>query len=86
MRRYAARRYQADAAGRTTEELAAAPAPFAARSRWPDLIALLESLDELRFLPESDRRARSALSERLPRLCGEAESFLEDSTPPEARR
>jgi hypothetical protein len=86
LRRYVTRRFRTDAAGRTSEELAAATPPFAATSRWPAFVAILGGLDELRFQPESDRAARDALSTRLAALLAEAEAFVDDSTPPEARR
>jgi hypothetical protein len=86
LRRYLARRFGADAIGRTSEELAAATPPFGARSRWPACVAILRGLDEFRFLPESDRSVREALATRVAALLVEAEAFVEDSTPPEARR
>jgi hypothetical protein len=86
LRRYLARRFGADAIGRTSEELAAAMPPFGARSRWPAFVAILRGLDEFRFLPESDRSVREALAARVSALLVEAEAFVEDSTPPEARR
>lgn len=86
LRRYLARRFAADAIGRTSEELAAATPPFGARSRWPAFVAILRGLDEFRFLPESDRGVREALAARVAALLSEAEDFVEDSTPPEARR
>jgi hypothetical protein len=86
LRRYIARRFGADAIGRTSEELAAATPPFGARSRWPAFVAILRGLDELRFLPESDRSVREALATRVGALLAQAEAFVEDSTPPEARR
>jgi hypothetical protein len=86
LRRYLARRFGADAIGRTSEELAAATPPFAARSRWPAFVAILRGLDEFRFLPESDPSVRQALAARVAALLVEAEAFVEDSTPPEARR
>jgi hypothetical protein len=86
LRRYVARRFGADAIGRTSEELSTATPPFGARSRWPACVAILRGLDELRFLPESDRSVREALAARVAALLVEAEAFVEDSTPPEARR
>ena len=67
LRRYLARRFGADAIGRTSEELAAATPPFGARSRWPAFVAILRGLDEFRFLPESDRSVREALATRVGR-------------------
>jgi hypothetical protein len=86
LRRYLARRFGADAIGRTSEELGVATPPFGARSRWPAFLAILRGLDEFRFLPESDRSVREALATRVDALLVEAEAFVEDSTPPEARR
>jgi len=86
LRRYLARRFGADAIGRTSEELAAATPPFGARSRWPAFVAILRGLDEFRFLPASDRGVREALATRVAALLAEAEAFVDDSTPPEARR
>jgi hypothetical protein len=84
--RYMARRFGAEAVGRTSPELAAATPPFAATSCWPVFVALLSHLDELRFRPETDRAARGALGARLAGLLTEAEAFIADTTPPEARR
>jgi hypothetical protein len=86
LRRYLARRFGADTIGRTSEELAAAAPPFGVRSRWPAFVAILRGLDEFRFLPESDRSVREALATRVAALLAEAEAFVDDSTPPEARR
>jgi hypothetical protein len=86
LRRYVSRRFGADAIGRTSEELAAATPPFGARSRWPAFVAILRGLDEFRFLPESDGNVREALAARVATLLVEAEAFVDDSTPPEARR
>jgi hypothetical protein len=86
LRRYLARRFGADTIGHTSEELAAATPPFGARSRWPAFVAILRGLDEFRFLPESDRSVREALATRVAALLAEAEAFVDDSTPPEARR
>jgi hypothetical protein len=83
LRRYTSRRFEPSVAALTSEEIAAREAPFAARSRWPQLVALLRRLDEQRFLPESDARA-AALAERLPALCAEARAFVAGSTPPGA--
>jgi hypothetical protein len=49
-------------------------------------VAILRGLDEFRFLPESDASVREALAARVEALLTEAETFVEDSTPPEARR
>jgi hypothetical protein len=86
LRRYVARRFGTDAAARTSEELAETTPPFAATSRWPAFLAMLRALDELRFRPEGDRSVGEALAARLAVLLDEAVAFVEDSTPPEARR
>ncbi len=85
LRRYAARRFGADATGRTTEELVRATPPFAATSRWPALLGILQGLDALRFRAEHDPDARRALRDRLGSLLDEADAFVEDSIPPESR-
>jgi hypothetical protein len=86
LRRFVERRFGADATGRTGEELRAAEPPFAARSRWPALLALLGELDELRFRPASDGATRAALAARLDALLDAGETFVEDAVPPEAYR
>jgi hypothetical protein len=83
LRRYMTRRFGAAAASCTTEEIAAAKPPFAARSRWLPFVEMLRSLDEFRFLPESDPVARRALTERLGGVIEAGESLVADSTPPE---
>jgi hypothetical protein len=76
LRRYMAGRFGADAIARTTEELAAAPPPFGARSRWPRFVSLLEELDGIRFVPcEPSDRSR----ERCETLLDGIESFIEDT-------
>lgn len=85
LREYAAARFGADAVARTGEELARAEPPFAARSRWPALLAILSELDALRFRPEGDGAVRAALEARLPQLLGAAERFVADSAAPGAR-
>ena len=86
LRRYVARRFGTDAAARTSEELEETTPPFAATSRWPAFLAILRSLDELRFRPAADRSTGEALDARLGGLLDQAFAFVEDSTPPEARR
>ncbi len=85
LRRYVERRFGARAAGRTTEELLEETPPFAAASRWPALLRILQGLDALRFRAESDPDARRALSARLGDLLDGARHFVEDSIPPESR-
>ncbi len=86
LRRYMTGRFGAAAASCTTEEIAAAKPPFAATSRWRPFVEMLRSLDEFRFLPESDPVARRALTERLGGVIDAGESFVTDSTPPEPLR
>jgi hypothetical protein len=86
LRRYVSKRFDADAVGRTGEELAEATPPCGARSRWPAFVAIQRGLDEFRFLPESDGNVREALAARVAALLVEAEAFVDDSTPPEAQR
>ena len=80
LRRYMARRFGADAEARTTEELAAAIPPFAATSRWPRFVALLEELDAQRFPPHE-----SVLAQRIAALVAEVEAFVEETIPDGAR-
>jgi hypothetical protein len=84
--RYMNRRFGADAAAHTTEELAIAPPPFAATSRWPVFVSLLSDLDALRFPAQPATEARSALAARVDTLLRRAEEFVEASTPPEPLR
>jgi hypothetical protein len=86
LRRYVERRFRTPAAGLTSEELGEATPPFAATSRWPAFVAILRSLDGLRFRPEGDPTTRDVLAGRLQDVLAEAEAFVEDSIPPEARR
>jgi hypothetical protein len=46
---------------RTTEELEAAEPPQALATSWPGLVALLRSLDEVRFLPPDASRREQAV-------------------------
>ena len=85
LRRFVDRRFGAATRGLSGEELRAGEPPFAARSRWPALLAILAELDELRFRPESDPEARGALAARLAELISSAERFVEDAVPPDAR-
>jgi hypothetical protein len=85
LRRFVDRRFGAATRGLSGEELRAGEPPFAARSRWPALLAILADLDELRFRPGSDTEARDALAARLAELISSAERFVEDAVPPDAR-
>jgi hypothetical protein len=86
LRRYVQRRFGAAAMGRTTEELAAAAPPFAAASRWPAFVSILEGLDAFRFRPEGEPEARDAAAARAGVLLDQARAFVEDSVPPESRQ
>jgi hypothetical protein len=86
LRRYVARRFAADAAGRTSEELETMEPPFAVTTAWPDFVAMLRRLDELRFRRPEEPAVRQALAERVVAVLDEAESFVSDSIPPELRR
>lgn len=85
LRRFAERRFGADAAGRTLEELRATEPPFATRSRWPALLELLGELDAQRFRRSDDAEVRSVLAARLEALIEDGTRFVEDAVPPEAR-
>lgn len=85
LRRYMVRRFGAEAGARTTEELAAAKPPFAATSRWPTFVALLQELDALRF-PRPERDGRGQAAARIGALLHRAEEFVETSLPPEPLR
>lgn len=85
LRRYLGTRYAVDALARTSDELSRAEPPFAVRSHWPGLVALLADLDALRFRPEADTDARLALAARLAEALEAVEAFVEDGVPPEQR-
>jgi hypothetical protein len=83
LRCYVTERYRRDVTALTTPELAAlVPPPEATRS-WPELVALLRSLDDARFspgavpAPERASRARDDLSR--------VRAFVDATTPPGAR-
>ncbi len=85
MRRYMTRRYPCRVTGLTTQELVETAPPFAATSRWPVFVDLLERLDRFRFLPADDPGVRERLTESLGALLDGCDAFIEDSTPPEER-
>ena len=61
LRLYLSQRVHTAAIARTTEELEATEPPYALADRWPDLLALLRSLDGVRFLPvDAERREQAA--------------------------
>jgi hypothetical protein len=82
LRRYAAARYEADVPPRSVEELRSAAPPFLMTTRWSGFVDLLAALDVARFAPSADA-ARSARASELVR---EARAFVDETTPPEARR
>ena len=84
LRRYAARRFASPAPAQTCEELAARPAPAAATTRWPALVAALGELDARRFAPRGDAQARDALARALGEALEGAERFVAETVPPEA--
>jgi hypothetical protein len=86
LRRFFDRRFGAASAPRTIEELRGAEPPFSARSRWPELIAILSELDAQRFRPAEEPEARAALAARLTGLIEDATRLVEDAVPPEERR
>ena len=86
LRRYVERRFGAPAAGRTTEELADATPPFAATSRWPTFVAVLEGLDAFRFRSQGEADTRESAASRVGALLEDAHRFVEDSVPPESRQ
>jgi len=86
LRRFVDRRFGTHTTGRSGEELREQGAPFAVRSRWPALLAILAGLDELRFRPATEAAARDALSGRLATLVEQAECFVADAAPPEGPR
>jgi hypothetical protein len=82
LRRYAERRFAIGALACTSEELAAAPAPFAATTRWPMLIEALRDLDMHRFRPREDPEARAALTRGISAAIAAAERFVDETLPP----
>ena len=85
LRRYVDRRFGARTRTLTTEELAVCDPPYGATSRWPELVALLRALDELRFRPaalEPGDCLRSAFTAAL----ASAHEFVETTIPPEGLR
>ena len=85
MRRYMTRRYPCSVTGLTTQELVETTPPFAATSRWPVFVNLLERLDRFRFLPPDDPGVRERLTESMCALLDACDAFIENSTPPEDR-
>jgi len=81
LRRYAGRRFAIGAEASTSEELAGAPAPFAAATRWPLFVAALQALDAHRFRPRDDPEAREAVANGLPGALAEALRFVEETAP-----
>jgi len=61
LRLHLSRRFRIPAMTRTTEELDAAEPPQALAASWPALVALLRSLDGVRFLPPDASRREQAV-------------------------
>ena len=81
LRLYLSQRFRTAATARTTEELEATEPPLGLAERWPDLLALLRSLDGVRFLPvDAERRGRAAAAVR------EAQALMTDLAPRDSWR
>lgn len=81
LRRFAAGWFELRAESSTIEELAAATPRGGPAPRWPDCLALLGVLDDLRFRPEAGALPPGA---QLREALGRAERLLEISHPPDA--
>jgi hypothetical protein len=81
LRAYGTERWRRDLGALTTPELAAMTPPPGAAPFWPELVALLRSLDEARFAPGGASARTGALREALAR----AHAFVTATTPPGAR-
>jgi hypothetical protein len=83
LRMYMQRRFGADVVSRTTIEIERDTPPFAATSRWPRFVALLQRLDAFRFpAPNPNSSAASGASE----IVTDIESFVRDTIPIESAR
>ena len=82
LRRYTAARYAADVPPRSVEELRSAAPPFLMTTRWSGFVDLLAALDAARFRPHADVERAARASELLLA----ARAFVDETTPPEARR
>jgi hypothetical protein len=82
LRRYAAARYDADIPPRSVEELRVAQPPYLMTTRWSGFVDLLAALDVARFAP----RPAAERAARASELLRAARSFVDETTPPEARR
>ncbi len=83
LRRFVRERFDVPALSRTSEELAATPAPLALATRWAELARLLLALDAERFAAQSQP---PAAGQRLAPLLDRAEAFVAESLPPAAVR
>ena len=84
LRRFVARRFDADTRGVTTEELARSDPPWAARSRWPDFLRILGMLDTLRFQKPPTQWADQDRAQFVHEALAEIERFVAGSKPPGA--
>jgi hypothetical protein len=82
LRRYASRRFLVAAQAATSEELAARPAPFAAATRWPLLVAALQTLDAHRFRPRDDPEARAGAARAVEAGLDLGLRFVVETLPP----
>ena len=76
---------EADVKALTTEELEATEPPQALTARWPDLLALLRTLDGVRFLP-GDGSVNARKREQAAAAIREAQALLADLTPRDSWR
>ena len=83
LRHFVAERFGVAAPARTSEELAAMPAPFSLATRWTALVALLRALDAERFAPRADA---APCAQPVAELLDAAEAFVAESLPPAAPR
>jgi len=85
LRLFVSLRFRTPATTQTTEELEATEPPQALASRWPDLLALLRTLDGVRFVP-GDATADARRREQAAAAIREAEALLADLTPRDSWR
>jgi len=83
LRQFVAERFGIAAPARTSEELAAMPAPFSLATRWAGLVTLLRALDSERFAPQAEA---APCAQRVAQLLDAAEAFVAESLPLAAPR